>query len=237
MKRIVSLALILLLLASLVGCGTTENATKEEPSNVEASNTENAESKEDESDIEVNYEDGIYFGEGEGMHHLKVSVEVADGKIVKVEVVEHEETEGIADEALEKIPAAIVEKNSPNVDTVSGATFTSEGIMEAVKNALEGGPSEEEPNGEEVSYQDGVYFGEAEGMHHLKVSVEVADGKIVKVEVVEHEETEGIADGALEQIPAAIVEKNSPKVEIVSGATFTSEGIMEAVKNALEEAK
>ena len=46
-------------------------------------------------------------------------------------------------------------------------------------------------------------------------------------------ETIEIAGGALEQIPKAIVEANSPDVDVVSGATYTSKGIMNAVKDAL----
>ncbi len=87
------------------------------------------------------------------------------------------------------------------------------------------------------TYKDGTYEGEAEGMYPLKVSVEVADGKIAAVNLVEEEETDGIADPALEQIPAAIVEKNSTEVEVVSGATMTSNGIIDAVNAALESAK
>lgn len=87
------------------------------------------------------------------------------------------------------------------------------------------------------AYKDGTYPGEAQGMKPLKVSVEVKDGKIAKVEVVEHEETEGIADPALDQVPAAIVEKNSTEVDSVSGATITSDAIKEAVNKALESAK
>ncbi|KPU45324.1 urocanate reductase precursor [Oxobacter pfennigii] len=87
------------------------------------------------------------------------------------------------------------------------------------------------------AYKDGTYEGEGDGKETIKVSVEVSGGKIAKIDVTEHEETEGIADAALEQIPAAIVEKNSTEVETVSGATMTSNGIIEAVNKALENAK
>ena len=111
MKRILSLYIVLMLLAVvLTGCGASGPA----------------------------YTDGTYEGEAEGMYPLKVSVEVADGKITAVNLVEEEETEGIADPALEQIPAAIVEKNSTEVDVVSGATMTSNGIIAAVNAALEG---------------------------------------------------------------------------------------------------
>jgi len=56
--------------------------------------------------------------------------------ITNVEVVEHSESAGISDPAIEEIPAAIVAANSTDVDTVSGATYTSEGIMAAVDAAL-----------------------------------------------------------------------------------------------------
>ncbi|MBC8587896.1 FMN-binding protein [Paratissierella segnis] len=88
-----------------------------------------------------------------------------------------------------------------------------------------------------AKYNDGTYEGEATGMQPLKVSVEVKDGKIADVKVTEHDETPEISDPAIEQIPAAIVEKNSTDVDAVSGATITSTAIKDAVNNALESAK
>jgi uncharacterized protein with FMN-binding domain len=109
MKKTLSLALILVLIATtLVGCGGG-----------------------------AKYTDGTYQGEAQGMAPLKVEVEVKEGKIARVEVIEHDETEGISDPALEQIPSLIVEKNSTDVDSVSGATVTSNAIKEAVNNALE----------------------------------------------------------------------------------------------------
>lgn len=88
---------------------------------------------------DAGYEDGTYKGVGEGHGgDIEVSVTVDGGKISAVDVVSQNETEGLADPALEEVPAAIVEKNSTNVDVVAGATYTSEGIMNAVDNALEG---------------------------------------------------------------------------------------------------
>lgn len=87
-------------------------------------------------------------------------------------------------------------------------------------------------------YKDGTYEGEAQGAHGpVKVSVEVKDGKIADVEVAEHEENMDHAEPALEQIPGAIVDKNSTDIDTVSGATVTSNAIKEAVDKALEEAK
>ncbi|MDR7870970.1 MAG: FMN-binding protein [Tissierellaceae bacterium] len=89
----------------------------------------------------------------------------------------------------------------------------------------------------DAGLKDGTYTGQAEGMAPLAVEVSVTDGKISAVEVTEQNETEGFSEPALEQIPAAIVEKNSTEVDAVSGATVTSNAIKDAVNNALEQAK
>ena len=84
------------------------------------------------------------------------------------------------------------------------------------------------------SYPDGTYTGVGAGMHsNIEVRVTVSGGKIAQVEILSQDETKGISEPALEQLPAAIVAANSPDVAAVSGATMTSNGIMAAVKNAL----
>lgn len=68
----------------------------------------------------------------------------------------------------------------------------------------------------------------------LKVEVTVKGDTITKVEVKEHGETAGISDSAISDIPAAIVEKGTTEgVEAISGATITSDAIIDAVNNAL----
>ena len=85
------------------------------------------------------YVDGNYEGTGQGLYsEITVSVGVKDGKIASVEILDQEETPEVAGEALVEIPKRIVEKNSAEVDVVTGATGTSDGIMEAVSKALEG---------------------------------------------------------------------------------------------------
>ena len=80
---------------------------------------------------------GTYTGEGQGIGGaVKVTVTVEGGAITAVEVVEHAETAGICDPAIEKIPAAIVAAQSLAVDTVTGATVTSKAILAAAEQAL-----------------------------------------------------------------------------------------------------
>ncbi len=79
-----------------------------------------------------------YLGEGQGKSEAPIVVRVTldNGAIADVEVLEHGETEGIGTAAVDSLPAAIVEAGSTDVDAVSGATLTSNGIKEAVENAL-----------------------------------------------------------------------------------------------------
>lgn len=87
-------------------------------------------------------------------------------------------------------------------------------------------------------YTPGTYKASAAGMNgDVKVSVTVDENAITAVEVVEHAETPGISDPAIEQIPAAIVEANSAEVDAVAGATVTSKAIMTAVTSALAQAE
>lgn len=187
---------------------------------------------------EGEYEDGTHTATVEGHNGpLSVLVTVEGGSITDVEVTDHAETEGLADPAIQEVPAAIVENNSTDVDTVSGATITSEAIIEAVEAALSGttGAAASE---ESAEYTDGTYEGTAEGHNEpLSVEVTVEGGTITDVAVTDHAETEGISDPAIEEVPAAIVENNSTDVDTVSGATITSEAIINAVENALQNAQ
>ncbi len=88
--------------------------------------------------------DGTYTASAEGYSDdtpVDVEVTVAEGKISAVSVTNHGESvddiPAVA-EALETVPASIVEKNSAEVDGVAGATFTSDAIKGAVTTALEG---------------------------------------------------------------------------------------------------
>lgn len=85
--------------------------------------------------------DTSYTGNGKGfVADVTVTVTLTDdGSIADVVVDNCQDTPGVCDLAVANIPAMMKELNSINVDTVGGATFTSKGILEAVKNALENG--------------------------------------------------------------------------------------------------
>ena len=117
---------------------------------------------------------GVYEGSANGMGGaLKVAVTVEDGKISGVEVLEHKETAGISDPAIEQIPQAIVEAQSTDVEAVTGATVTSEAIKEAVAAALSGEGTEEEGELEITIEPDVIVVGA--GMAGLSASVRAAE--------------------------------------------------------------
>ena len=88
------------------------------------------------------------------------------------------------------------------------------------------------------NYKDGVYEGTGKGNNgDIKVEVTVEGGNITSIVLKEHGETEGIYEAAEKGVVADIITNQSTDVDAVSGATNTSKGIMEAVGNALKEAK
>lgn len=124
MKRFVSLMLVFGMVLALAACGA-------KPAETTAATTEAAA----EAGI---YTPGTYTGVGTGKNgDVKVEVTFSANAIESVKVVEHAETAGISDGAIENMPAAIVEAQSLAVDTVSGATVTSEAILAAVADAVE----------------------------------------------------------------------------------------------------
>lgn len=83
------------------------------------------------------YKDGAYNGTGNGKGGpIKVEVKVEGGKISDIKILEHNETPGLSDPIFEKIPKAIIKAQSTKVDEISGATITSQGIINAVSDAL-----------------------------------------------------------------------------------------------------
>ncbi|MBF7097655.1 flavocytochrome c [Alkalibacter mobilis] len=122
MKKIIALILLITLLFSIVGCQSTD------------------------SDADEIFTPGTYEGEGTGINgKIKLAVTVDESQIKTIDITEHNETAGVSDSAFEKLPAEIIEYQTVALDTVTGATYSSNGILEAVKMALlAAGASEED---------------------------------------------------------------------------------------------
>lgn len=84
------------------------------------------------------YKDGTYTGTGTGYRGqpTTVSVTVRSGKITNVAIVSTQDTMSFFDRAYPVVIQSILSRQTPQVDAVSGATYSSNGIMQAVANAL-----------------------------------------------------------------------------------------------------
>lgn len=87
------------------------------------------------------------------------------------------------------------------------------------------------------TYTPGTYTGVGAGKNgDITVEVTFSTEKIESIRIVSHTETPSLSDAAIEQIPTKIVEAQSLGVDAVSGATYTSNGIVEAVADAVKQA-
>ena len=96
-------------------------------------------------------------------------------------------------------------------------------------------PKPEEPT-EPVSYMDGIYFGAGEGyIGTTQVAVTIADGQISSVIVISSEDDKSYVEDAKDLIPQ-IIDTQRTDLDAVSGATYTSDAILSAVRDALQQA-
>ena len=88
-------------------------------------------------------------------------------------------------------------------------------------------------------WNDGTFEGSAKGLYdEVVMNVVISNGKITTIEVVYHAESPGITDAAFEQIPRAVIEKQGLEgVDIIAGATVTSDAIIDAIEEALKKAE
>lgn len=90
---------------------------------------------------------------------------------------------------------------------------------------------------EKTAMTPGTYSASAAGLKgDVTVEVTVDEDEILSVEVTDHQETDGIGTVAVDELPGKIVEAQSVGVDSVSGATFTSSAILEAVQACITEA-
>ena len=199
-----------------------------------------------------NYKDGIFSGIGIGYGGpMTVRVSVDGGQITTVEVLDNNETENFLNLAKRGIIDAILDRQTWEVDSVSGATYSSRGIKEGVCNAITGqvststtpekaGPQGAPPANSSFKlgeWADGSYEGTSHGFGGpIKVRVVIKKGKIKSIKVLSHSgETPSYFNKA-KSVIKRILNAQNPNVDTVSGATYSSGGIREAVKNALKKA-
>lgn len=218
------------------------------------------------------FTDGTYTGGAEGYRGTtNVSVTVAEGYITQIQVLSTGDDLEFFNLAKASVIPAIIKAQSVGVDTVTGATFSSSGLIEAVKNALAGtvandaggttsirldeaaltdapvltptptpeptptpAPTEVPVATGPIALADGTYSGTGEGFRgETKVSVMVQNGTIASISIERYVDDERYFVRAKRTILDAILSAQSVQVDTVSGATYSSNGILEAVADAL----
>lgn len=210
------------------------------------------------------YADGTYYGTGTGFSGaLTVEVVISGGKISSIQIIDTSDGDSYIQSASGLI-SNIIATQSTNVDTVSGATYSSVGIIEAVRNALsqaaissDGNSNSQNTNSSsngsgqngnnsndnttaeagKFPYKEGVYYGTAEGyLDDIKVAIVIQDKTLKAVVIVEENDDETFFKRA-RAVAENMVKKQTVDVDVVSGATYSSKGIIGAVKEALKEAE
>ena len=210
------------------------------------------------------YKDGTYYGSGTGFGGpLKVMVEISGGKIASIQIVENSDGSDYISKAASLIDS-IIAKQSTNVDTVSGATYSSVGIIQAVRDALSqaavngtsDGTQDNNSNNSNnsnnngssddnnstvtgtVPYKEGIYYGTAEGYSgDVSVAVVIQEKTIKAILITENSDDEAFFNRAMDVVKKVIKTQKTDDVDTVSGATYSSKGLLNAIKNALKQAE
>ena len=217
------------------------------------------------------YRDGTYYGSAAGFAGtITVKVVISGGQIISVEIVETSDGSEYISKASSLIQS-IISGQTTNVDTVSGATYSSVGIINAVRNALaqaavsgseaaelqteaavnlssgrntgssggySGGTISAVPSvSGNFPYPDGTYYGEGEGYWGtVRVAVVIKDQTIASVTIVSTDDDEEYFSRAT-AVAENVVTQQTTSVDTVSGATYSSRGILDAICAALAEAE
>ena len=256
------------ILATIVVVGCVGTALKgyaasvyevEQPENIQSNEADVKEKKQETEETEQakkgNFDlaDGFYKGSGTGFAGtVSVSVEIKDKSIIAINILSTQDDEAFFNRAKGVIDK-IIAGQTLDVDVVSGATYSSNGIISAVKNALTGeqdtstpattvssssqsSPSIETVDDSNQTWRDGSYYGSGTGFNgEVQVEVVIADGKISNISVVSHNDDSSFMSQAQGLIPN-IISSQSTNVDAVSGATYSSRGIIDAVRAALKQA-
>ena len=199
------------------------------------------------------YADGVYTGSSRGYGGaVKVQVTMKDGSITEVQITDASHESKSFLKRARRLLGMILSAQTWEVDAVSEATYTSRGILGAVKNALTGEvvnnplppqPKPAEPLVEEEftapsAYRDGVYTASAPGYGGpVEVQVTIQSGVLTDISVGSHEGESSSYFAEARRVIPTILETGTPEsVDAVSGATYSSTGILNAVKLALAKA-
>ncbi len=170
-----------------------------------------------------------------------VTIQVENGAIIGCTIQGDNETPGIGGRAVAELPQKIIAAGG-NVDGISGATVTSTAVQTALNEAMiQAGLKEAAA----IVMKAGEYTGSAQGFNakaDITVTVQVDATSILDIQLQDDfvdytiTDTPGLAKSAFAAMAPRIIENQSLSIDAISGATGSSNGIRQAVANALEQA-
>lgn len=179
------------------------------------------------------YKDGTYSIVVSGHNKdIKIDTTFKGNSIVKIEA-KHEETKGLGDTAINQTIKTIIEKQSTDIDTISGATVSSKALLDGVKE------TESMAKGESKklvdTFKTGTYTSTVTGHNgEMTVKVDFSTDKIKDIKV-DHVESNGIGTAAIDIIVSEVLNNQSLAVDSVSGATVTSNALIMGINNCVEQ--
>lgn len=209
------------------------------------------EPEEPEMEPALPYEDGIYTGSSRGYGgRIRMQVTMENGFITDLQILDASYETPSFLKRTRRLLNIVMTEQSWEVDAISEATYTSRGILGAIRNALTGeevinpappkAPTEPPVVEEFVApsvYRDGVYIGTAEGYGgEIAVQVTIANDAITDITVLHAEDETRSYFTRARHVISAMLTSGTPEADAVSGATYSSVGIINAVKSALRSA-
>ena len=180
---------------------------------------------------------GTYSATVNGFHGpVTVKIRVDATRITEVIAEGSSETPGIGSTAVDELPAQILKAQSADVDGISGATYTSDAVKLAAEQALSEAMG---TSAEALTMKDGLYEATAKGFNlltPLAVSVKIAGNRIEAITIGKNGETNGMPQVVQAKLVPRILEAQSLAVDALTGATSTSNALIDAVKNCCVQA-
>lgn len=137
-KKLIMSMLVVGLMFSMAACSSSSDSSSEETTEETAEEESTEEAAEEEEAVEEEAGlTGTYTGTGSGFGgDITVTLTLEDGVITECSIDGPDETETVGGAALEELAEQVIAANGSEIDGVSGATYTSDGVSEAVANAL-----------------------------------------------------------------------------------------------------
>jgi uncharacterized protein with FMN-binding domain len=238
-KKLISLISGVTATTLLAGCAASSSQTNSQATSQPASEAAAQEAGA--------YTAGTYTGEGHGFGGVVTVTITTDGNtITDVKAQGDDETPTVGGAALDTLAAQILEAQSAEIDGVSGATLTSNGIRDAAQAAIDAASGKEVTQGEKAVVADGTYTAKAPSfgvMGEMELAVTFKDNQITKIETInagsatqaDEDEYSAIYETVEKNLYPRIIESQSLATDAISGATVSSNAAKTIIAKVIDE--